>query len=54
MLSQMAVYRVVAEIGLTALKPIGKRGLAVVANLAGLHMPVNQMGLLSPKSVSVI
>jgi hypothetical protein len=50
----MTVYRVMAKIGLTALEPVGKRRLAVVANLAGRHMPINQLGLLSPKTVAVI
>ena len=50
---QMTVHRVVAQVGHAAHKPLGKRRVAVVANLAGLHLPVHQLGLFAPESVAV-
>ena len=50
----MPVHRVMADIGLPAHKPVRKRRLAVVANLLGFDMPVDQFRLLSPKSVAVL
>ncbi|MNV88741.1 hypothetical protein D3C71_1829690 [compost metagenome] len=51
---QMAVHGVVAQIGGAALKPLGKRRVAVVAHLLWRGMPVNQSGLLGPKGVTVV
>jgi hypothetical protein len=49
----MPVHRVVTQIGRTAHKPLGKRWIAVIANLLGLGFPIDQLSLLSPKSVSL-
>jgi small ligand-binding sensory domain FIST len=51
---QMAVNRVVAQIGLPPKYQLAKGGSAVVTNLGGRHMPVNQLGLLAPKTVAVV
>ena len=52
-LTQMAVHRVVAQIGLAASEPMGKRRMAVVTDLVKRFVPVDQAGLLSPKPVTV-
>ena len=54
MLGQMAVYRVVTQIGFTAKVPISEGRTAVVANLGGVYMPVDQLGLLTPKTIAVV
>ena len=54
MLDQMAVYRVVTQIGFTAKVPISEGRTAVVANLGGGYMPVDQLGLLTPKTIAVV
>ena len=51
---QMAVHGVVAQVGHPPHKPLGKRRVAVVTNLFWRHFPVHQLGLLSPKSVTVV
>ena len=53
-LGQMAVHRVVAQIGLAADKPFRERRVAVVANLLRLDLPVHQFGLLGPKCVTIM
>jgi hypothetical protein len=53
-LGQVAVHSVVAQVGLTAHEPLGKRRVAVVADLMRLDFPVHQFGLLGPKSVTVV
>jgi hypothetical protein len=50
----MAVHRVVAQIGFTPQVPVGKGRVSVVANLGGRLVPINQLGLLTPKTVSVV
>ena len=53
-LGQMTVNRVVAQICQTTGVPMGKGRFAVVTNLAGRHMPVDQLGLLAPKTFAVV
>ena len=53
-LGQVAVHRVVAQVGLAANEPFGKRRIAVIANLLGRDFPVHQLGLLGPESVAVV
>jgi len=49
----MAVYRVVAKIGLAARKPCGKRRLAVITHLVERLVPVNELGLFGPEAIPV-
>ena len=51
---QMAVHCVVAQICRAADKPLGKRGVAVITNLHGRRVPVNQLGLLGPESIALV
>ena len=51
---EVAIDRVVAQIGLAAHKPFGKRRMAVVTNLLRCYGPIHQLGLLGPKGVTVI
>jgi len=53
-LGQVAIHRVVAKIGLAAHKPFRKWWIAVVTNLLRLNFPVHQLGLLSPKSITIV
>ena len=50
---QVPIHRVVTQVGHTAHKPLGKRRVAVVANLLRLNLPVDQLGLFAPKTVTV-
>jgi hypothetical protein len=49
----MAVHRVVAQVGDTTDKPLGKRWIAVITNLLGWHFPIDQLGLLAPEAVAI-
>ena len=51
---EVAIERVVAEIGLSALEPLGKRRLAVVAHLLKRLVPVDQRGLFGPECIAVL
>ena len=51
---QVAIDRVVAEIGGAPDKPLGKRRLAVVANRLRRRLPVDQLGLFGPEGVAVV
>ena len=48
---QMPVHRVVAQIGGAAHEPLGKRRIAVVANLLRLGFPIDQSGLFGPEGI---
>ena len=50
---QVPVNRVVAQIGRATDKPLGKRRVAVVANLLWRGFPVHQFGLFRPESVTI-
>ena len=50
---QVAIDRVVAQVGGAAHKPAGKWRIAVVADLLGWCVPVNQGRLFSPKAITV-
>jgi hypothetical protein len=50
---QVAVHRVVAQVGLAAGKPLGERRLAVVAHLLVGLVPVDQLRLLGPEGVAL-
>ena len=52
-LGQVAVHRVVAQIGGSTDKPLGKWGMAVIANLLRRYLPVNQLRLLCPKRFGI-
>jgi hypothetical protein len=49
----MPVHRVVTQVGGATDEPIGKRRIAVVANLLWLSFPINELGLLSPERVTI-
>ncbi|MPN36292.1 hypothetical protein SDC9_183801 [bioreactor metagenome] len=51
---QMTVNGVMAEIRCAAHKPFGKWRLAVITDLLGLLLPIDQPGLLCPEAVAVI
>ena len=51
---QVPVHRVVAQVGGAAHKPACKRRVAVVANLLGRRLPVDQTGLLGPEGVALV
>ena len=51
---EVAVHRVVAQIGSAAHKPARKRRIAVVANLGGRRVPLNALGLFGPKTIPVL
>jgi hypothetical protein len=51
---QVAVHRVVAQVGLATDEPFGKWGIAVVTYLLRLDFPVHPFGLLGPKSIAVM
>ena len=53
-LGSVAVDRVVAKIGLAALEPFHERRLRVVADLLDRLVPVHELGLLRPESITVI
>jgi hypothetical protein len=46
---EVAVDRVMAEVGLTAGEPLGERRVGVVADLVKGLVPVDQLGLLAQK-----
>ena len=50
---QMAVYRVVAQIGGATHKPARKRRVAVITNLLRRGFPVDELGLFGPKGVTI-
>ena len=51
---EVAVYRVVAQISLAALEPLHERRVVVIANAVKGLVPIDQLGLLAPKSVRLI
>ena len=51
---QVPVYRVVAQVGGAAHKPLGKRRVAVVADLLGRGVPFNERRLLAPEGIAVV
>ena len=50
---EVAVHRVVAQVGGAADKPARKRRVAVVAHLLGRRFPVDTLGLFGPEAVTV-
>ena len=51
---EVAVYRVVAQIGRPAFKPACKRRIAVIAYRLGWGLPLYALGLLGPEGVAVV
>jgi hypothetical protein len=47
---QVAVHRVVAQVGLATFKPARERRIVVVANPVKGLVPVDQLGLLGPEA----
>ena len=50
----VAVNRVVADVGGTAAEPFGERGLREIADLGGWRLPVDQPGLVSPERIAFL
>ena len=50
----MAIDTVITKVGLTADEPLSKRQIAVIKDLLRLFMPINALGLLSPKLLAII
>jgi hypothetical protein len=50
----MTIDGVVANIGFATHEPLGKRRVAVIADLLWRCFPIHQFGLLRPKSVAVL
>ncbi|MPM59419.1 hypothetical protein SDC9_106261 [bioreactor metagenome] len=52
-LGQMAVHRVVAQIGGATHEPARERRVAVVADLLGLGLPFDELGLFGPEGIAI-
>jgi hypothetical protein len=50
----MTVNGVVTQIGFTTLEPFDKRRMAVITNFLGRLVPINLLGLLCPKSITIL
>ena len=51
---QMSINCVMTKVCFAALEPFGKGWIAVIANFLGCLVPINLLGLFSPKSITIL